>query len=568
MFHRRIRTDRGAVAIIVAVAAVAIFGIAAMAVDLGNAFARTKAVQSQADLAALAGGGSLPGAKTASDDAVKAVVEYLNHNQPQSDGQSCVPSQNCVTANQLVNGNDADGEVHFLSNTLLRVISPPANVRFSLAGVLGVNKTAVQREATVGIFSPGPVVPFFLPQDCSAGTVVLKASSYNPGAPTFTPASGSGSDIAKVNSLSTTTVPGGVPTTLTIFGEKFNDTPIVDFHLAGSSDRVPNDTTTGHPATRTVDGVRDDEATTTLPPAVFNKPGTWYMRVNNTQGWSRDVGIFIVGNPTPPPAGCGQRATGDFGVVDSPRTNGPVPSGNLAEASALNMALGLDHNVVPWNTTPPQPPVQDTCHGYGGTAVSGAINDKSPSQDGRNCLDVKNGMNTDTVTDGMITGAGGQRGRLDTGFSICNRTGGSGAKDRLGYQTNDDVLSCFLEAGVTVGDVSGESISGGDEQSISSEIFDSPRFMTVPVIDYPLNPQNGFYPVVGMQPVFITDESSASEKDTSYASADNGVTIQSSKVVQLTVVAINPAALPETADSGGPVAPWLGSGTKIVRLVN
>jgi len=130
------------------------------------------------------------------------------------------------------------------------------------------------------------------------------------------------------------------------------------------------------------------------------------------------------------------------------------------------------------------------------------------------------------------------------------------------------VLSCFLAPGVTVGQVSGESVAAGVEGTISSEIFDSPRFMVVPVIEYPINPQNGWYPVVAMKPVFITDEPSASSNGTSYASTSNGVIISNSKVVQLTVVAIHEDALPEVTNHDGDVVPYYGSGPKILRLID
>jgi len=563
----RKKDERGAFAVMFALLALVLFAVAAIVVDLGNAMARQADVQAQADIAALAGGQELTTTSgTVPAVVVNAVRDYLNENHPLN--QDC--SGDCVVSSQLTNGVLTDGEVRF-ANGGLQVHTPYENVEFGLARVLGVNSKDLQADATVGLFSPGPVVPFFLPKDCASGTIVLKSSSYTPGAPDFDPASSNGNTVAKINLLDQTTVPGGVSTTLTIFGEKFDNPSALQvdfFKEEGAVDfRFPVDTATGHPATLTVDTATDDEATTTLPPGVFNKPGEWYMRVNNGNGWSKDVGIFIVGNPTAPPEGCGQRSTGDFGVVDSPRTIGPYPSGNLAEATALNMALGMDHDISLWDPPPTFLPTQDSCT-IAGNNVPGANRDDKPSQDGRNCLNVKNGMNTDTVTDGMITGVAGQPGRLATGSSICNKAGTTAPTTRLGVATNDDVLSCFLPAGVTVGQVSGSTISPAATGSISEEIFDSPRFMVVPVVDYPLNPQNGYYPVVTMQPVFITDEPPASANGASYASASNGITINNNKVVELTVVAIHKDALPEVVNYDGEVVPYYGSGPKILRLID
>jgi len=561
------KDERGAYAVMFALLALVLFAVAAIVVDLGNAMARQADVQAQADIAALAGGHEL----TTTSGTVPAVVvlavrDYLNDNHPLN--QDC--SGDCVVSSQLTNGVLTDGEVRF-ANGGLQVHTPYENVEFGLARVLGVNSKDLQADATVGLFSPGPVVPFFLPKDCASGTVMLKSSSYNPGAPTFDPASSTGNTVAKINSLDQNTVPGGVSTTITIFGEKFDGptAPKVDFFKEEGpvDDRFPDDTATGHPATLTVDTATDDQATTALPPEVFNKPGEWYMRLNNGNGWSKDVGIFIVGDPAAPPEGCGQRSTGDFGVVDSPRTIGPHATDQLAEATALNMALGMDHDISLWSPPPTFLATQDSCT-VSGNNVPGANRDEKPSEDGRNCLNVKNGMNTDTVTDGMIGGVAGERGRLDTGSSICNKSGGTAPTTRLGKETNDDVLSCFLPAGITVGQVSGETISAAATGSISEEIFDSPRFMVVPVIEYPINPQNGYYPVVSMQPVFITDETFASTNGTSNATTSNGIMISGTKVVELTVVALHKDALPDVVNYKGEVVPYYGSGPKILRLID
>jgi hypothetical protein len=562
------RDQRGAYSVLFALLAVLLLGMAALAVDLGNSYARKSDSQGQADFAALAGGQKM----TATSGAVPlevllAVMDSLNKNSPLGDCDPCVDS-----TSDLTDGDFANGEARF-ENGGLRVWTPNETVEYGFAGVIGMDGDGlVQSDATVGIFSPGPIVPFFVPKDCAAGTVVLKSSSYNPGAPTFDPAPISGNTGAKIHLLDQSTVPGGVPTTLTLLGEKFDGpaAPTVDFFKeeGATDDRFPDDVTTGHPASLTVNGSPDDEATTVLPPEVFNKPGEWYIRLNNGNGWSKDVGVFIVGNPTAPPEGCGQRSTGDFGVVASPRTIGPHATNQLAEAAALNMALGIDHLIALWPAGTAPAPEQDSCRQPPPGPTPGAILDETPSTDGANCLDVKNGMNTDTVTDGMITGYSGVPGRLSTGSSICDRSGGTAAKERLGMQTNDDVLSCFLPAGVSVGDVSGETISGSVKGSISSDIFDSPRFMVVPVIEYPVNPQNGFYPVVAMKPVFVTDEPSASTNGVSYASTSNGVTISGSKVVQLTVVALHHDALPEVTNYDGEVVPYYGSGARILRLID
>ena len=52
----RTRSEKGAIAIMVALLATVLFGCAALAVDMGNAWSRKRAVQKQVDVSALAAG--------------------------------------------------------------------------------------------------------------------------------------------------------------------------------------------------------------------------------------------------------------------------------------------------------------------------------------------------------------------------------------------------------------------------------------------------------------------------------------------------------------------------------
>ena len=57
---RRWRDERGAVAVLIAILATLLFSSAALAVDLGNSWAREREVQKQVDVAALSVGWLLP----------------------------------------------------------------------------------------------------------------------------------------------------------------------------------------------------------------------------------------------------------------------------------------------------------------------------------------------------------------------------------------------------------------------------------------------------------------------------------------------------------------------------
>lgn len=567
-----VRQERGAIAVVFAICAALLFSVAALGVDLGNAFVRRRDAQSQADLAALAGGAALPGSKSATDPAVLAVADYLLRNYPQDDSGVSLPSKSALAA-QLVDGNDSNGEVYFPTSTKLRVVTPLATVNFGLANVMGFHNTRVDASATVQILSPGKPLPFMLPENCVTGPVELKDSSSDPTVSSFNPASDNGAGVAKIDSVAPLTVPGLASSMLTIYGKNFSNTLTVDYFQASTGDRVPTDTTASFPATRVADSGGENVATTSLPAGVFNRPGSWYVRISNgTTGYSKSYGTLVVGNPAAPPPGCGVNSTGDFGQLDSPRKD----TTQLDDRTGLNIARGLDHLIVPFPNPAYSWPTgsSDTCNGNGGTVPPGAINDTDAYANDANCVDIKTGMNTNADTEGFIAGGTTSNGITYTGLLAadttpgCDRFGGSSEALRLDVTTNDDVLSCFLPAGISVADVSGSSVSAAAANSISSKIFDSPRFGVVPVIKFGVNPQNGFYPIKTFQPIFITDETGPSTHGTSYATSQNGLVIQSSKLVGVKVVAINPAALPETADYDGPTIPYIGSGTKIVRLVD
>jgi Flp pilus assembly protein TadG len=155
MRHCRETSEQGAVAVIFAICAVMIFGLAAMGVDLGNAMNRKKLTQNNADLSALAGAASLPASGAAGQATVRQeVATWLNTNGVASDGiNSCRsdPSVTSVSATDLADGNDANGEVTFPSSDEVRVVAPPAKVTFGLANAIGFSDTCVQSVATAAI---------------------------------------------------------------------------------------------------------------------------------------------------------------------------------------------------------------------------------------------------------------------------------------------------------------------------------------------------------------------------------------------------------------------------------
>lgn len=175
---RRRRDDAGAVAIIVAVLSVVLFSCAALSVDLGNAWARKRDLQKQADVAVMAAARALPvkmsdtGARTR---VVEAAASSLLAN-PVS-GQD-LPTTADGIALTLENSDavtflDGTGAPCTELCTQIQLTVPSARVDFSFARVMGQDGTNVTRSATAEVMSGLPprqkMIPFWLPSGCGLG---------------------------------------------------------------------------------------------------------------------------------------------------------------------------------------------------------------------------------------------------------------------------------------------------------------------------------------------------------------------------------------------------------------
>jgi len=164
--------DDGAVAVLVAILAVVLFGIAALVVDLGMAMETRRDAQKAADLTALASGQDLPDTTVAKQTA----ITYLADNGwPMAAG-------NPMTA--IDDGNYSNGEVDFSAgNTKITVYPPPRDVGFVFSGVLSLipgpkapNGTSVSAKATVEIRSLKNLLPFVLTSNAPLGTNCIKTN--------------------------------------------------------------------------------------------------------------------------------------------------------------------------------------------------------------------------------------------------------------------------------------------------------------------------------------------------------------------------------------------------------
>jgi hypothetical protein len=609
---KRQKNESGAVAIIAAVSSLAIFGIAAMAVDLGNAFARARDVQAQADFAALGAGRHLP--VTAADRATGAaystmspsaqaaideVVAYLNANQPlDEDGKSCPGDPRCVTAAGLTDGVTANGEVTFPSVSKMQVLTPPALVRFGLAQVLGVSSTDLIKDATVGLGSPGKTLPFYIGESCAYGSQQIQdpASGHNASTtPTLIPAS---SATYKLNNFQyddgtdayTTEAGTGDPVTLHITTTTNNGFLLVDAigftqDVSEGGTHVEIDNSAGTLFT-ILDG---KNITFSVPAEVLDTSGVWYVRVHRPGGgWSaannnKQLPIIVIGSGElgSSSATCGDDLSGNFGSLRLSRDDAVN-----ADWLAMNIALGLQHGLTSF---PGGPTPCDTA----AAEAAGAVLDSGTPDPALivNCLMTDPGL-VSPATKGMITGINGNIGLLAVPGNVAGHPHSTtlspaGNSDNRfinftgkgSYYINNDALTAFfLNNSVTVGNVTQQSdlsatIPAIAMHAVSGDIFASPRFFWIPVLSYDAaHGHSTGYPIVRFQPAFITGQPTTATRTTpdplGVAMPENGLVVDKNSVESFQVVLIDPDALPESYEAHGSVLPWLGAGTKIIQLID
>ncbi len=514
-FSRRGDRDTGAVAIMVAVLAVVLMTVAALSVDLGNAWARKRAVQTQADLAALSAGQLLPQTVSNRAAVLAEVATYLN--KPNNN----VQDQPTVTAAQLDDNNFANGEVDFYNNgTRMRVIAPAANVDFFLADVAGFDDVDVNAQATVEIQSLQPrmvdVLPFALPSGCPYGPGMADtgpgpAATPSPTAtPTadFTPGNGDTANhrVTGVSPASVAKDQSPAPSiTVTVTDLPNNST--------GGTVRIRLGASTSHdfPVTwaSTSNSSNSRTPAVTLTNNVLGTEGVWkvWVIVGNANKYSETSANLTVGNPpssspsaSPSPAvGCSVSASGNYGQLDSPR-NGV---NQRPERFAQNIALGLDHQVVPFPTAN-----SDVCAGNSGNnPIPGANLDEAPSTNGRNCLNIDPGNDGPKVMEGLITGVNNTtiKGRLDNSFTASDRPlGCAGPRTVNGTSINDENLSCYLKTGATKAQLIAQT--GDFDNLLDPRITDSPRFVWIPVLRTQERINDKWQPIKMFAPAFITSE--------------------------------------------------------------
>ena len=254
---------------------------------------------------------------------------------------------------------------------------------------------------------------------------------------------------------------------------------------------------------------------------------------------------------------------GNFGTIKFPRTD--VPSSAFIP---VDIAQGLQPPLVPHTLSPVN--LNGQCSvGETNVKISDVPNPGLIA--GTNCVDTDTGLAANVATQGLIQGSSGYPGLLTTSttHSNCDPNGGSTTRNINisggPYKINDDVLTCFLQNGKSLGDITKATYNGG--QALDPAVVESPRFFFVPVLKVQPSGGGNRYAIIDFRASFITDEQAINTaiKGSKTGTPDNGVMIQGQDIKQLKVVFFHFDALPR--DVGGNVIDYLGTGAKIVRMV-
>ncbi len=566
-FAARRRDERGAYAVMFALLATSLFGVAALGVDLGNLYQRKAETQSQADLAATSAVARLPVSQAA---AVQAAADYLNHNRKQG--------QTAITTSQLTDGDTANGEVTFPSRYFMKVLTPGAKVQFGLSVPLtGTSSTDVSSSATVGLGTPAAdhLIPFYavFGEGCDYGAQTL-SDPANGHVQSIVPTSlqtPSTNASQSTNSVLDHATPYqfdiGVTGTVTVHGTGLSGVTVVGFYRKTSE--LPNRYEVAIPSNGA-----SDQLSVTVPSGVASAPGVWWIRVykdSGNKGWTaldNALPIRIGDGPIMCP---GTSDSGNYGMLKLSRSTQPSTWAPDNIASGLEPPLSL--------TVQTNPAVIPICWPGGPNVVYSPTTGSATRYANTNCVDTDTGLTAQVATQGLVTGTGtGKPGRLTlqpTTTQVAGRKCAPGkvTKQRqlLGRSLNDDVLTCFLaNPAMTIAEIASPAYSGG--AVLDPEIYNSPRFCYVPVIS--VDPSTGgssHYSITDIRPCFITSEANESSynsqlfTDGTPDTTMNGTDIQSNKVVSMHVVFFNKKALPASGaaqagvilDPNGPLVPVL-----------
>ena len=541
--HGRQRDERGATAIMMALLSTVVFMVGAVAVDMGQVYAKRSALQSNVDMAAMAAASELTQETGCNAEVVTKAEEFLLKDTNEVHGQIAL---------SLQDGNETNGEISCPGNWRVRLLAPRATVDFGMARIFeGEESLDVPASATAQIKgSPIDHLPMYAVAGCDSGHQVISNPPPGP-TPTSTPPALTPNGTAQVRSLVVTpseieegaTAP--VPMTVTgqVKGLAAGTTGQVTFSDSAAGNNTDAGSATPLP---TSSGWSDFTINlTTVPQSVLDGNGIWWVRLKVVSGAvvnyspTAEAEPFTVGDLL----FCNGVVSGNFGTLRIARNDG-----NHSTWVEQNIVQGMQPSfaINPSSAAPCSP-------------VDSASAPVSPTD----CVGTDPGFPNEAATDGFV-GSASEPGRLNADTTPgCDRNHGS-SRTSTAPALNDDLLSCFLINGASVGDA-----VAGTPGVLSADIMTSPRFFMLPIIAVAAsNGASGSYPIVGFRPAFITQEAlTATRANPGTINGHNGVGFQSNHVESVSVVMFDIAALPKTAPARGGEPDYTGEGMKVVTLV-
>ena len=469
----RLQRDDGATAIVTALVAVILFGMAALAVEITDMYSRDRASQTTADLAALSGAQGLPGVCEAFDRTLEtlnrpenavaddtSVGGYAATQQQMRDGDAtngeiwvlrdhddtATPAFGAadVLATTACDGSLADTEAAGGEGRYVRVVTPPRTIDFAFTAVLPGAPTegSVQASATVGLRSPsiGDTLPLFLPDGCISGP--KKIITESPGripstsTPNYRPnqlGNNPQNNSPVVDSVTSSEIIGGIVQQVTVTVSNLRTNPasrvlpastvIFDFHngTGTTTVRYPANTPVGAGARPESVTVSSTTGTGTaqrwvavyeveLPNQLTSVGGDWWVRAKEDTTNARD--------------GWTKTAEAkDFSVnaLAAPGCNDPstgdfgflrADRNDTGNSNSGELALNFIEGVEFTVEAFPRPLAVGTSCSGDDSPMDARVSTSNPARDGANCLDIESGRNGGNVTDGLIEGEGGKDGRL------------------------------------------------------------------------------------------------------------------------------------------------------------
>ncbi len=542
---RRPRRDEGAVAIITAVMAVLLFVVAALAVELTNAFSRQVAVQSVTDQAARDGAALLPDACAAVLSAAQALAAPANEVPDDRGPLPAVTITSLADIPALLDDDETNGEIRAFGADLdldgttsgevavslagctlpspavaasrLVVVAPPRRVDFALGSLAGADGVAVGGSGTAAIVSAVPLLPFALPAACSADgphtlvprlgqVLALKPDPVadDPSAPVLVNAQ------RQPDGTGLLSIAGGPPVGPLSYWVRFSAQGQPDAYTVSSTDEpdAPGD---------------ERSVTASIPPEVSLRPGRWTLRVAE---W------------VPPPAAVPPPGTFfSNGRTIRVRTS-PIPFCDT---------VGPNGQLIP--LIPAAGPGGDDVGRVEAATADGLAYSLELAAGGAAAVLAGSSRHND-FADGIEAGLAE---RLDRASPPCGVAAALPSWDPPGWRvTANNALSCYV------------TVDGGGNWSVDPAIIDDPRLFMIAVVDPGSSTRDKSdiaVPVTGYRAAFVTDENVQPPLAPSLPClatdlACNGLQLTVGGLLdRLVIYTFDPALLPETtrvADNGHP----------------